>query len=184
MSSQGAPDDWMIRILLIRDPLERIEKLKTAMGDDLSPQRNKEILFSIASSYAEISNFDEAERIYRNLLDTDPRSVVTMVSLSGLFLHYADRPEAALEWAEKAVETAFVEKVFLRLALGTKARVLLRMENYTELERIIGRVLEWDKNSLSVDVGKEWDFFQNADKSRLSEQIVRRVTATFRFYRR
>jgi tetratricopeptide (TPR) repeat protein len=124
---------------------QRIEKiaLLQVLGWELKKQRR----------------FDEAARALEEWSGLEPADPLPWIGLASQRLQFEENPEQALEDVDRAIELASRSGNFRRHALNTRARILLRLKDYNELEKCLIEIVETRLLPGQLDIGKERDFF-------------------------
>lgn len=125
------------------------------------------------------ARYDEALQLIDSMIAEKPDDVRYPISKATLYLYSLDNPEEALKWIDLALERAFRTKFFLREALGTKARILLKLRRGEELGQVLEQIMSLDTYRDIPDIGLERDFVDRAPPGLISNEIVARYN---RFY--
>ena len=83
--------------------------------------------------------------------------------------------EAATSWIDEGMLLAKQRGKFIFMCLGAKARIMLLSENYESLRKTLIEIVRTERSSSFPDVAPEWDFFENADKQILGDEVVNAV---------
>ncbi|MBV9217878.1 MAG: hypothetical protein JOY94_00550 [Methylobacteriaceae bacterium] len=124
--------------------------------------------------------YDEARDVLERQIRQDPNDVLPASWLAELFLGFQDRPEEALTAIDCAIESTKRLRAFRRLALGVKGRVAIRLGRYDLLEQVLLSILNLRVKKDELDIGLERDFFDRADRDKLSEEVAVRYAAMFK----
>jgi hypothetical protein len=103
-----------------------------------------------------------------------PTDSLMAITLAGDYLYHLEDAKTSLIKIETAWQKAKASGDFQRHALNTMARVALALDRYDLLEDCLWQIIQIDVRPHQMDVGRESDFFDNADKSRLPDELILR----------
>jgi tetratricopeptide (TPR) repeat protein len=112
--------------------------------------------------------FDEAAKALEEWSALEPADPLPWIALASQRLQFEENPELALEDVNRAIELASHSGNFRRHALNTRARILLRLKNYNELEKCLIEIVETKILPGQLDIGKERDFFDRIPSGSIS----------------
>ena len=163
---------WLRNVNKIENQNKKLSELNSRFGRTRSLKYKKLLLSTMANVYRQENSYDNALSIYLSIIDMDENDVVTKVTISSMYFYdVGDLPQALL-WANSAIASAKIVKRFLALALGTRGRVALAIGDYALLQETLFEQINIDRSLYTVDSRREWDFFDNADKSKLPRHLV------------
>lgn len=126
----------------------------------------------LANEYAGHGRHDEAEALYRMLSDQRPDNPMPLIALAEAKLFFQDRPDEAMPIIDKAVDLAIKSGNFRRHALGTKARIALRMKSYGMLEDVLKQLMDLRFVRGNIDCGIERDFFDRLPPGAIDAKVA------------
>jgi tetratricopeptide (TPR) repeat protein len=130
------------------------------------------LLDSLELELAFQGRHDELHAALRDRIDKHPDDERLWISLAGQSLYHLGELQRAQSEIEIAISLAKKSGNFQRHALNTKARVALALGNYKLFENCLREIVDLRVLPGQRDIAPESDFFDRADKSRLSREIV------------
>ena len=170
-------EKWYAKNLAHRPAGERIIWLESEIDKIEEFWTKKCIFLNLYTSNLEIAQFERALDVKEREIQFDPNDALAFITKAELLLYLMDKPEEALETIERGISLSVETKRFRRHALAVKARIALRLENYTLLDEVLVSISELKLEKGAEDVGREADFFDKADKSKLSSEVVSKYEA-------
>jgi hypothetical protein len=148
-----------------------------AIEDRMKGETDEAVLrvlnFRLAGEFKSRGRYSEAERIYLMLFDQWPSEPAPLISLAEQKLYFEEEAVAARQIIDRALEVAFRSGNFRRQALGVKARILLKLGKYEDIEDIIRRLMNIAPAPGDVDVGIERDFFDRLPAGAIDAELAR-----------
>ncbi|MFT4278901.1 MAG: hypothetical protein QM576_21355 [Rhodopseudomonas sp.] len=116
----------------------------------------------------------EALRVINSIIVEFPRDVLFPISKAELYLYYLGDLQEALSCINMAVERAYRAGSSRRMALGVKARILLRMERWGQLSEVLEAIMSLQNSREHPDIGRERDFVDGAPPGVLPNTLLAR----------
>jgi hypothetical protein len=126
----------------------------------------------LAHEYAGRGRHNESEALYRMLSSQQPDDPLPLIWLSGAKLYYQDRPEEAMPIIDKAIDLAMKSGNFRRHALGTKARIALKLKSYGLVEDVLKELMDLRFVRGNIDCGIERDFFDRLPPGAIDTKVA------------
>lgn len=115
---------------------------------------------------------NEALDVLRTIAKMNSDSVISQLSIVSHLLFILEQPEKALEELLLAEKLSNETGHFKRHVQAEKARIALALNDYDMLNTAINYISQIVVMPDKRDVGKERDFFDRADKSRLQSETI------------
>ncbi len=165
--------EWSRRIRRIK-PVEEVEqeiqkKLQTAV----LPMEIIALKSELVSVLQEMKKYDAAVSTIRELIALDNNSALPHLSLAQHYLYAEERPDKALEACGLADTAARSSGHFVRHTLATKARIGIALRRHDIVEECLREIPLLKIGEGRRDVGRERDIFDRADKTQISESVLR-----------
>jgi len=145
-----------------------VEKIEMRLSQAENSIERKTLQEYLCRSLQEADRYDDALAVMMKLHEAFPTDPLTSLRVAEHYLYGTDSPSKALDWIAKAEQAARQSGNFLRHVLATKARLALRLDNYTMLDDCLRKIASLRLAHDARDIRRERDFFDRADKSRLS----------------
>jgi len=116
----------------------------------------------------------ERLRLVDEVLEEFPDDVLVLMRKSSIYLYSMDDFEQALKWIEVAIEHADRQNCCRRMALGQKARILLKLGRGGELTDVLEGIMALRLEKGAIDVGRERDFVDRAPPGMIRKDVLER----------
>src|ERR1700736_4454099 len=104
-----------------------LEAIRERIRSETNEENRRSLNFMLSSEYEFQERYSEAEAVLLKIYDEDPNEPFPLISLAGQKLYAEEKPEVAMPIIDRAIVVAYRTGIFRRLALGTKARIALKL---------------------------------------------------------
>jgi tetratricopeptide (TPR) repeat protein len=119
-------------------------------------------------------DYDEALQVLNMMIKDYPDDASALTSKASLYLYHLDDLEEALRCIDLALDRAGRTGVFLRRALGYKARILLELGRGQQLSDVLEDIMSLRIKKPISDIGRERDFVDRAPPGLIREDVLAR----------
>ncbi|WP_298243735.1 hypothetical protein [uncultured Bradyrhizobium sp.] len=165
--------DWikdLRRKLPLPDVIRAVaERLVSVKGDDLR-YLSHELVWLLREEERDIEAID----ILEDMLRCDPRDVRPAITKANIYFVSLDQPIDALKAIDAALERANATGLFRREALGTKARILVKLGRGDELSDVLEEIMSLQMIPGVPDIGRERDFVDSAPPGLIRKSVLDR----------
>jgi hypothetical protein len=166
--SRWADELWKTRSL--DDAIEVIEERRRGADRDDHCTLTLELIDLLSVAGRET----EAGRIIDEMIAHMPDDVHFPLKKASLHLYWMDDAEGALEAVNAALLRAHRTGFSRREALGTKARILLKLGLGDQLSRTLEEIMSLEMRSSIPDIMRERDFVDGAPSGMIAEDVLAR----------
>ncbi|MDM8007630.1 MAG: tetratricopeptide repeat protein [Phycisphaerae bacterium] len=168
--ADAEPDNRVAKLLLLlvqRDQREASASIQAfrELANSVKPDnaKDKAILLWLKAQMADLAHqktrqYDEAAKLYREMIELDPRQTVALNNLAYLLLSYLNDPKAALPHAEAAVEIAPNNGN----VIDTLGWCHLLLKNYDEAVARLRQATQLEPDAASIRYHAAEAFYQRA----------------------
>lgn len=144
-------------------------RLRTAEGED------RYQLTLQLEHFLVIANRDrEALQLLDQMIEELPDDVLLPMRKAIINLYFVQDLEEALKWIDVALERAYRTGFFRREALGTKARIFLKLGRGDELSDVLEEIMSLQMVKGALDIGRERDFVDRAPPGLIRKNVLER----------
>jgi hypothetical protein len=138
------------------------------------PLKTSALLYFLAHEHWSRGDNAAAETAHLQSFDRNPTDPMPLIMLANQKLDTEDRPHEAVHIIDKAVDVALQSGLYRRLALGVKARIGLRRNDYRAVEDAIKEIMDLTFTRGNVDTGVERDFLDQLPPEAIDPEVARR----------
>ena len=150
-----------------------ISTIKDKIHRESHPIKLRILRNFLAEEHRDRGEYGDSEALYLESFNMDPSEPMPLIVLAGQKLSDEDDPEAAMRIIDRAIEVAFRSGTYRRHALGVKARVALRLEDYHVVETVLRQIMKLKFARGNVDVGRERDFLDRLPSGSINPEVAR-----------
>jgi tetratricopeptide (TPR) repeat protein len=150
-----------------------IKAIEDRIGSNPKADEVDDLYRMLAEEYSFHGNYAAAEAIHRRLADKHPDDPLPLISLASNKLSLQDQPEEAMELINRALEVAYRTGEHRRFALGDKARIALKLQNYNIVEAVLKEIMQLKIDPEVPDIGRERDFFDRLPPGGIDSDVAR-----------
>jgi len=119
--------------------------------------------------------YNEALPVIEMIVERYPEDVLPAISRANMYHYYLDDLEEALRCIDMALVRAYKTGFFRRMALGDKARILLKLGNRGEqLSDVLEEIMSLEISKEIPDIGRERDFVDRAPPGLIRKDVLAR----------
>jgi hypothetical protein len=171
--------EWCLKLSRNNSRLSIIAKLLARLEGTIDTQKLIALNEHLARQYTLEGRKLDARNTLLKLVALTAGSEMSFCGLASHFLYCEENLDLALDSILKAEFAAQKSGHFRRHVQAQKARITLALNDYEALNATLTKISEITVEKGQRDVKKERDFFDNADKSKLNEEIVKRFESYF-----
>ena len=138
------------------------------------PLKISQLLYFLTHEHWSRGDNAAAEAAHLESFDRNPTDPMPLITLANQKLDTEDRPDEAVRIINKAVNVARESGVFRRLALGVKARVGVRRNDYRAVEDAMKEIMELTFTRGNADINAERDFLDELPAGAIDPEVARR----------
>lgn len=154
-----------------------VELLESRLASAKHVAERKCLYFCLDETYSRLNRLDDALITLMKQYEEFPDDPLSSLAVAGFYWAAMDQPQQALPWLEKAELAAKASGTLIRYVLHDKARVALALNDYRMLESCLVELAQLRIRRDTADIRRERDFFDRADKARLSKEVVEKYEA-------
>ena len=165
----------------IDEMIDRVKaRMQSAVAEDQFALERE-----LRSLLTEAFRRDEVLQLIDQEIEREPDSARALISKASFYHYTLEDPEEGLKWIDIALECAYRTKFFRREALGHKARMLLELNRFEEVDcgeelgQVLEQIMALDMYCDVSDAGKERDFVDSAPPGMIRADIVARYDRFF-----
>jgi hypothetical protein len=165
---------WHCEWCEANDSADIIPVLEEKLRSESHPMKARLLRHFMVEEYMIRRDFAAIAAAYQDAFNADPSEPMPLISLAGHKLYRDEEPEEAMQIIGRAVDVALRSGTFRRLALGVKARIALRLQDYRIVEDVLRQIMDLQFTRGNADVGVERDFLDRVPPGRIDPEVARR----------
>ena len=169
--------EWFDQLKATLAPEAMVEPHERRLASAKGVAERKYIYDCLNEVFTRCKRLDDVLTVRLRYHDEFPDDPLTSLGIAGFYLSAVDEPLKATLWLEKAEVAARATGRFIRFVLHDKARAALELNDYGMLERCLVELAQLRIRRDTADIRRERDFFDRADKARLSKEVVEKYEA-------